>query len=78
MDRLMSNANNEREGGRASHAIKTPEIPTYAAPVYNAPVYPGPPGSLPMPSYQAPTIGGQPSMTAPTFEYKSAYTNESF
>lgn len=78
MDRLLSNANQEREGGRSSHAIKLPEAPTYTAPVYIPPVYPGPPGSIPPPNYTSvSSTVPSTSIGAPTFEYKSVYTNES-
>jgi hypothetical protein len=77
MDKLLKNTNEGREGSRIINPLKTPDIPTYTTPVYQAPVYPGPPGSIPVSTLPSTTIGTS-NLTAPTFEYKSAYTNESY
>ena len=77
MDKLLQNTNSEREGSRIINPIKTPDVPKFSAPVYQAPVYPGPPGSIPTATLPL-TTGGPATLAPPTFEYKSAYTNESY
>ncbi len=77
MDKLLQNTNSEREGSRIINPIKTPDVPKFSAPVYQAPVYPGPPGSIPTATLPS-TTGDPSSLAPPTFEYKSAYTNESY